>query len=175
MQAVSGSRLIWLAAVMVFAALANGQAAQHKQKTAKSAKEQIQTLELQWRDATVAGDVATMDKLLSDDYVGISWTGQVNTKMMQLDRIRTRTVAVGKMELNDTKIKVVGPIAIVTTRATVAGVSDGADITGDFRYTRIYQRVPSGAWKITNFEATRVPSGDRIRRHGPPPPPPPPA
>lgn len=38
-QAISGTRLVWLAAVLVFAAIANGQAAQHKQKAAKSAKE----------------------------------------------------------------------------------------------------------------------------------------
>jgi len=29
-----------------------------------------------------------MDKLLSDDYIGITMTGQVNTKAQQLDRMR---------------------------------------------------------------------------------------
>ena len=27
---------------------------------------------------------------------------------------------------------------------------------GTYRYTRVYSRLPSGTWKITNFEATRV-------------------
>jgi len=30
----------------------------------------------QWRVAQLAGDVATMDKLLSDDYIGISSTAR---------------------------------------------------------------------------------------------------
>jgi ketosteroid isomerase-like protein len=131
----------------------------------KLAREQIQTLEEQWKDATTTGDAGAMDKLLSDDYVGISWTGQVNTKAMQLDRIRNRAVTVQHMTLSDIKIKVVGPVAIVTSRATVQGTSDGKDINGDFRYTRIYQRLPTGAWQITNFEATRIPSGERPHHH----------
>jgi ketosteroid isomerase-like protein len=135
----------------------------------KLAREQIQGLEEQWKDATLAGDASAMDKLLSDDYVGISWTGQVNTKAMQLDRIRNRAVVVQHMTLSDIKIKVVGPVAIVTSRAHVQGTNEGGQIDGDFRYTRIYQRLPNGGWKITNFEATRVPSGDHIRHHPPPP------
>ena len=131
----------------------------------KLAKQQISELENQWRTATLAGDTATMDKLLSDDFVGISWTGQVNTKTMQLDRLRTRSLAIKRMDVSDLKIKVVGTVAIVTSRAVIEGTSDGQPMTGDFRYTRVYQRLPSGAWRVTNFEATRIPNADRSH-HG---------
>jgi ketosteroid isomerase-like protein len=172
LQSILRNGSILLLSLLVLASIAGAQPPRHKQKNGKLAKEQIESLEFQWRDATVAGDASIMDKLLAEDYVGISWTGQVNTKAMQLDRIRTRTVAVSKMDLNDIKIKVVGPVAIVTSRASVMGTSDGSNINGDFRYTRVYQRIPSGAWQITNFEATRVPSGERMRHREPPPPPP---
>jgi ketosteroid isomerase-like protein len=163
------SYLILLIPLPVLGPILHAQAKHPHPKHAKLVKEQIQDLEDQWKNATLAGDVAAMDKLLSEDYVGISQTGQINTKAMQLDRIRTRTVVVQQMSLSDIKIKVVGAVAIVTSRATVQGTSDGADITGDFRYTRVYQRLPSGAWKITNFEATRIPTGDRSHRHDQPP------
>jgi ketosteroid isomerase-like protein len=135
----------------------------------KHARQQIVALEEQWRTATIAGDAATMDKLLSEDYVGISWTGQVNTKAMQLDRVRTRTVQVSRMDLSDIKVKILGPVAVVTCRAEVDSTNDGNETSGEFRYTRVYQRLPSGVWKITNFEATRIPSGPR--GHKPPAPP----
>src|ERR1700728_715743 len=121
------------------------------------AKRQVEALEEQWRQAQLAGDVATMDKLLSDDYIGISMTGQVNTKMQQLERMRMHKVALTKLDLGDRQVKLIGSIAIVTSRAEVEGTNDGAPIRGTFRYTRVYQRLPSGAWKITSFEATRVP------------------
>ena len=110
----------------------------------KQVREQITDLEEQWRTATVNGDATAMDKLLSDDYVGISWTGQVNTKEMQLDRTRSHAVAIKFMQLSDIKVKVVDSVAIVTSRAEVQGTADGRAIDGSFRYTRVYQRLPSG-------------------------------
>jgi ketosteroid isomerase-like protein len=123
----------------------------------KEARQQIEELEQQWRVATLSADVPAMDRMLSDDYVGISWNGQVNTKAMQLDRTRNRSFALTRMDLFDTKVKIVGNVAIVTARAELEGTNDGADLKGMFRYTRVYQKLPSGIWKITNFEATRVP------------------
>src|SRR5271156_1937365 len=117
----------------------------HEKKHA--AKQQVEALEEQWRQAQLAGDVATMDKLLSDDYIGISVTGQVNTKMQQLDRMRSHKFALTKLELGEMQVKLVGSIAIVTSRAEVEGTNDGVPIQGTFRYTRVYQRLPSGAWK----------------------------
>ena len=136
----------------------------------KDARDQVADLEQQWRQATVAGDVPALDKLLSDDYVGISWTGQVNTKMSQLDRLRDRSLVITRMDLTDVKVKVVGSVAIVTSRSDMQGTNDGVELKGSFVYTRIYQRNPAGIWKITNFEATRVPvAGGRNRRGGPTP------
>jgi ketosteroid isomerase-like protein len=127
----------------------------HEKKHA--AKQQVEALEEQWRQAQLGGDVATMDKLLSDDYIGISMTGQVNTKEQQLDRMRLHKIALTKLDLGERQVKLIGSIAIVTSRAEVEGTNEGAPVKGTFRYTRVYQRLPSGVWKITSFEATRVP------------------
>ena len=134
------------------------------------AKAQIIDLEQQWRTATLTGDVSLMDKLLSDDFVGISWNGQVNNKMSQIDRLRAKNIAITKMDISDLKVKVVGTVAIVTSSAEIVGTADGRPMDGVFRYTRVYQRQPSGVWKITNFESTRVPDG-HMRGHQLPHPP----
>jgi ketosteroid isomerase-like protein len=121
------------------------------------AKRQVEALEEQWRQAQLVGDVTAMDKLLSDDYIGISMSGQVNTKMQQLDRMRMHKFALTRLDLGDRQVKLIGSIAIVTSRAEVEGTNDGVPVKGTYRYTRVYQRLPSGMWKITSFEATRVP------------------
>jgi ketosteroid isomerase-like protein len=133
------------------------------------AKRQVEALEEQWRQAQLSGDVATMDSLLSDDYIGISMTGQVNTKMQQLDRMRTHKLSLSKLDLGEMQVKLVGAIAIVTSRAEVEGTNEGIPVKGTYRYTRVYQRLPSGNWKITSFEATRVPGpGPRSEAVNPP-------
>jgi ketosteroid isomerase-like protein len=121
------------------------------------AKRQVEALEEQWRTAQLAGDVDAMDKMLSDDYIGISMSGQVNTKAQQLDRARNHKLTLTRLDLGEMQVKMVGSIAIVTSRAQVEGTNDGVPVKGTFRYTRVYQHLPSGAWKITSFEATRVP------------------
>jgi ketosteroid isomerase-like protein len=130
------------------------------------AKRQVEALEEQWRQAQLGGDVATMDKLLSDDYIGITMTGQVNTKTQQLDRMRMHKISLTKLDVGERQVKLIGSIAIVTSRAEVEGTNEGVPVKGTYRYTRVYQRLPSGAWKITSFEATRVPgSGDPRNRN----------
>jgi ketosteroid isomerase-like protein len=119
-------------------------------------KHQVEHLEEVWRSAQLNDDVDAMDKLLSDDYVGITMTGQVVTKMQQLDRMKNRTMVLNKIELDDVKVKLIGSTAVVTSRAEVDGTNDGMPMHGTYRYMRVYSRLPAGAWKITNFEATRV-------------------
>src|SRR5277367_2424349 len=92
------------------------------------AKRQVEALEEQWRTAQLGGDVATMDKLLSDDYIGITITGQVNTKAQQLDRMRARKVVITRLELVERQVKLIGSIAIVTSRAEVEGTNDGLPV-----------------------------------------------
>ena len=141
-----------------FVALMSAQQAQAGQKHQKKhdVKKEVEALEEQWRKAQLAGDVGTMDKMLAEDFIGISMSGQVNTKAQQLERVKTRKLVVNKIELSDMKVKLVGSVAIVTSQADVEGTSEGASVKGMYRYTRVYQRSPSGEWKITSFEATRI-------------------
>jgi ketosteroid isomerase-like protein len=119
-------------------------------------KHQVEQLEEVWRRAQLTGDVAEMDKLLADDYVGITMAGQVVTKMQQLDRMKTRTLVLTKIDLDDVKVRLIGTTAIVQSLAEIDGTNEGEPIHGSYRYTRVYSRLPTGVWKITNFEATRV-------------------
>jgi ketosteroid isomerase-like protein len=119
-------------------------------------KKEVEKLEEQWRVATLAVDIPAMDKMLADDYIGISMSGQVNTKAQQLERMRTRKLVLTKLELSDMKVKLVGTVAIVTSVADIEGTNEGTPVQGKYRYTRVYQHIPSGGWKITSFEATRI-------------------
>ena len=128
----------------------------HAWEAKRDVKRQIELLEQQWRTAQLAGDIATMDHMMSDDYVGITMTGQVTTKVQQLARLRNRTFVLTRLDVQEMKIKLVGQVAIVTVRARVEGTSQVRPVNGEYRYTRIYHQLPSGSWKITNFEATRL-------------------
>jgi ketosteroid isomerase-like protein len=152
--------LLLAVAVLGIAGIAHAQNAHKEHK--RDYKREIELVEQQWRTAQLAGDVATMDKLLAEDYFGISNNGQLNNKTQQLERLQKRTLVLTKIDVLDVKIKLLGRVGIVTSLAQLEGTNDGRPLQGLFRYTRIYKRYPDGSWKITNFEVTHVPNkGER--------------
>jgi ketosteroid isomerase-like protein len=163
----------WLAVWAVLAGglmAASGRADAPHPRRNEQYKRQVEKLEEAWRAAEMSGDADAMDKLLSDDYVGITMTGQVVTKTQQLDRMRNRSMVVKSIALTDVKVKLIGTTAVVTSLADVDGTNDGEPMHGMYRYTRVYTRLPTGSWRITNFEATRVGQPQVPGGRRPPPP-----
>lgn len=142
-------------ALLALIGLALPALAQHHERK-RVERAEILALEQKWRQAQLADDTTTMDKLLSDEFLGVIASGQVVTKMQQLDRMRTRSLDIRRLDLSETRIKISGNLAVVTSLADIDGTADGHPLQGAFRYTRVYQRQPGDGWKITNFEATHV-------------------
>jgi ketosteroid isomerase-like protein len=154
-------RLVAILALGSFCALSSAQGPQHRGHPHKhQEREQVSDLEHQWEQAMLTGDTAAMDHLLADDYLGVTAGGDMVTKSQQLDRMHDKQVVFSKLDTKETKIKLVGGrIAIVTALSHLEGTIDGKSVNADFRNTRIYERLSTGTWKITNFEATRVHPG----------------
>lgn len=124
-------------------------------------RKQVETLEQEWRTAQLSGDTATLSRMMSDDYIGIMPDGTVQTKEETLEHVRTRAMAVKRLDLSEVKAAIHGDTAVVTCKAEVDYTFDGVDTSGTFRYTRVYLRR-MGVWSIINFEATRIsPHGGR--------------
>jgi len=126
----------------------------------KTYKQVISRLEEQWRQAQSKGDVATLDKLLADDYIGISAQGMVSTKAETLAHIQAQQLVVHKLEVHDEKIAIHGETAVVTSQVEVDATNNATQpptqMHSNFRYTRVYVHYSSGAWRIVNFESTHI-------------------
>jgi ketosteroid isomerase-like protein len=147
--------LVVVTASLLVAALPFASAQDRRHREHKHVERaQIIALEHEWQKAALADDIPAMDKLLSDDYLGINAGGEVLTKTQQLDHMRDGKFKLTRLDVNDTRIKLVGNIAIVTCLAEVEGTSDDEPLHGAYRYTRIYQRLAGGVWRVTNFEVT---------------------
>jgi ketosteroid isomerase-like protein len=120
-----------------------------------SAHKEIEGLELDWRQAQLNNNVTEVDRLLADDYLGISANGTLETKADELSRRRSGTLHISQLELSDIKVRIYGDTAVVTSRADLVGKSGDRDISGRFRYTRVYSNR-QGQWRIVSFEASRI-------------------
>lgn len=121
---------------------------------------EIENLESQWLKAVVQNDVATVNKLLADDYLGINPDGTLETKADALAQQRSGTLKITSIDPDNTKVRVYGDTAVVTSRVDVVGHDGDHDISGRYHYTRVYSRR-SGEWKVVSFEASRLPPGSK--------------
>lgn len=117
---------------------------------------QIEQLEEAWRNAVMRGNSAAMDTLLADDYMAITPTGILQSKEQTLANLRAGNVHITSIDLSDRKIRLYGTTALVTSRAEVTGTSPDGDISGSYRYTRVYVKDVRGVWHIVSFEASRI-------------------
>lgn len=146
-----------LAALIVLASCHPAWALPHREKG--EIHKEIEALEQQWRQATVSNNIGEMSKLLADDYVGITSNGTVENKQQALAQRSAGTIRVTKMDITDTRVRVYGDTAVVTSQAQLEGTNGTSDISGQYRYTRVYTRR-LGKWKIVSFEASRMPDLD---------------
>ena len=121
----------------------------------ENAHKEIEGLELDWREAQLTNNISAVERLLADDYLGISANGTLETKADELTRRRNGALHITQLDLSDIKVRIYGDTAVVTSKADVVGRNGDRDISGRYRYTRVYSNR-DGQWRIVSFEASRV-------------------
>ncbi|WP_263351173.1 nuclear transport factor 2 family protein [Acidicapsa acidisoli] len=119
-------------------------------------RHEIDQLEDAWRAAMLKGNSAAMESLLADDYTAITAKGAIQTKEQALNNLKSGAFQLRSLSISDRKVRIYGTTAVVTSLAELTGSRNDQDVTGRYRYTRVYVRNPQGQWKIVSFEASRI-------------------
>jgi ketosteroid isomerase-like protein len=119
-------------------------------------RREIDQKEEAWRSAMLQRNSIALEALLADDYTAITATGAIQTKEQALASLRSGAYQLSALTISDRKVRVYGSTAVVTSMAELSGTRDHQDMTGRYRYTRVYVRSPQGQWKIVSFEASRI-------------------
>ena len=126
----------------------------HEQK--HESRRAIDQLEDEWRSAILKSDTAQMAALLADDYMGISSNGTLQTKGETLASLGSGRLHFTTLDISDRKVRFYGKTAVVTSRAEVEASTPDGNLSGSYRYTRVYAEDSEGQWKIVSFEASRI-------------------
>jgi ketosteroid isomerase-like protein len=144
-----------LLAALALAFCASGLMAGPPKTQKHERRHQIDHLEEVWRNAMLKGDNAAMSGLLADDYMGITPSGTLQTKQEALAYLHH--VHFTNLEISDRHVRFYGNTALVTSTADIEGAGpEGGDLSGSYRYTRVYVQGPPGVWKIVSFEANKI-------------------
>jgi ketosteroid isomerase-like protein len=122
----------------------------------QESRREIDQLEDAWQNAMLKGEIAAMDSLLADDYMAITPNGTLQSKEQTLANLRSGTTYFTSMQTSDRKVRFYGSTALVTSKTDVNGATPGGDVSGSYRYTRVYVKDDQGEWKIVSFEASKI-------------------
>jgi ketosteroid isomerase-like protein len=150
-----GSNLIAVLVLVVCATPAALHAGMPKGQKHES-RHEIDQLEETWRDAILKSNTAVMESLLADDYMAITASGMLQTKDQALASLRAGHVHFTTLDISDRKVRFYGTTALVTSVASVQGTTSEGELSGSYRYTRVYVRDVQGAWKIVSFEVSKI-------------------
>jgi ketosteroid isomerase-like protein len=119
-------------------------------------RHEIDAMEEAWRTAMLKGNSAGLEALLADDYTGITAKGAIQTKEESVNNLKSGAIQISALNFADRKVRVYGSTAVVTSSAELKGGKSDPEITGRYRYTRVYVRNQAGQWKCVSFEASRI-------------------
>jgi len=141
---------------LIFSPSAYAQQAGMPRSQKHESRHEIDQLEEAWREAVLKSNAAQMEGLLADDYMAITSSGTLQTKEQAIDNLRSGKTHFTQLEFSDRKVRFYGTTALVTSVAEVQGSTSDGDISGSYRYTRVYVRDPQRAWKVVSFEVSRI-------------------
>jgi|SRR5206468_11178761 len=143
------------ALAIVVAALTPGSSAQ---QAAAGADHDIRAVEKQWNDARARADIATLERILVDDWTVTHANGVTDTKKKYLADLKSgaRTFA-GAVTEADVTIRTYGDTAVVAASSNSTVQYNGRPEGGALRFTRVYIKR-GGAWTmIVSHATTRQP------------------
>jgi ketosteroid isomerase-like protein len=117
------------------------------------AAKQILELEKQWSVANVQKDIATLDRIMADDYIGIESVGMVANKAQEIADIRTGGVVVEAEQPTQMKVRLYGNTAVVTGHLSIRDRRDGKPGRHEVVFTDVWIRR-GGQWQVVNYQAT---------------------
>jgi ketosteroid isomerase-like protein len=115
----------------------------------------VAALDTQYQAAVKVNDVATMNRILADDFVLVTGRGAVATKADLLKEAReTQTIYERQEEEEGSqKVRVWGDTAVVTALLMIKGVREGKPIDYKLWFSDIYVRMPEG-WRYVFGQAS---------------------
>jgi ketosteroid isomerase-like protein len=146
-------RLVLLALITVVSLPTRGTATQTG--SAASVDSIIRKLETDWERALVFPDQATINRIVAEDCVFISSTGEQMTKA-EVDTDRSHT-KISLSTVTQMKVRVFGDIAIVVGANVETSTYDGQDTSGRYRWTDVFA-LRNGRWQVVSAQSTRIDS-----------------
>jgi hypothetical protein len=108
--------------------------------------------------AQTSGDFAAMERVFGDDLVYVHSSGDLDDKRGFIEAQRSRAVVYRTMERSDVKVRVYGPVAIITARGKFDVTVKGEERIVNILFHSIWVKR-GGVAKFVSWHAAAAPKG----------------
>lgn len=99
--------------------------AENQQRTKTADERMIAALDTEYQEAVKNNDVATMDRILADDFVLVTGNGRVYSKADLLKEAREKTIRYERQEDVNQTVRIWGDTAVITALLWAKGTNRG--------------------------------------------------
>jgi ketosteroid isomerase-like protein len=115
----------------------------------------ILELHEQHRTALLNKDVATLDRIWTDNFTFINYRGQLLTKAQRLENVRSSATSFKSIQFTEEVVRSYGDSAVLIGVVTLDGRYSGAEGDGTYRFSSVCSRR-DGQWQIALLQMTLV-------------------
>jgi ketosteroid isomerase-like protein len=117
----------------------------------------VAALDTEYQAAVKNNDVATMDRILADDFLLVTGLGNTYSKRDLLEEARSKRMQYERQEDSQQKVRVWGDTAVVTALLWAKGTQDGKPFDYKLWFSDVYLKTGKG-WRYVFAQAsTRIP------------------
>lgn len=113
----------------------------------------ILDLERQLSAASAANDVAALERLVADDYVGIEAIGHIETKAQWLGGIKSKALIVDAEVPSQLKARLYGNVAVVTGHLSIRDRRNNKAGHHEVMFTDVWVKR-NGRWEYIQYQGT---------------------
>jgi ketosteroid isomerase-like protein len=120
-----------------------------------NAEEAVADLERAWVKAAMTNDLAAMQRIIADDWIGIAYNGQRITKADVLRDVGNGTAVTKSVEMGPMTVRVYGSTVIVNVVSTEKSTWQGQDSSGRYALVDVYA-LRANQWQVVSSQATKL-------------------
>jgi ketosteroid isomerase-like protein len=125
-------------------------------ESAAETEQALTQLERDWIEAVKQKDRATLERILADDWAGISYEGKSFTKAASLADTLAADSQLESYTLDPLKVRLFGDVGIVTGGNTEKSRFKGKDTSGHYVWTDVFVKR-NGRWQAVASHTSRFP------------------
>jgi len=146
-----------VAVLLAFCMCVGMAVAQEKKPAAGGANtvQELKQLELDWAEASRAGDADKLTQILGDEWTALDYQGNKTTKKVVLAELKSKSSTLSSFENGPMDVFVFGNTAVVQGSDTEKSTYKGKDSSGKYVWMDVFVKR-NGKWQAVRSQSAKV-------------------